>query len=143
MEKGVVAMQGLAEATDNPPLRWQGLLQSQPAGKQQYRAETGEYAKDAAPAHDQAELPTEDGGDDGRQSGYQDQTGEEDHQRTSGIEITRDGARNHQSGRTGQALDEAQHDQDRRRGRQGTRDRSEHETDQPDDQRPPPTKPIR
>jgi hypothetical protein len=79
----------------------------------------------------------------GASPGYQDQAGEEDHQRASGIEIARDGARDHQSSRTGQALDEAKHHKDRCSGRQSARNGSEQKAHQPDDQRAPPAQPIR
>jgi hypothetical protein len=85
------------------------LLETEPPRQKQHRTEAGQYAEDAAPAHDSAELTAKYGSDHRRQTGYQKQPREEDHQRSSGIEITGDGAGDHYPSRAGQTLDEPEH----------------------------------
>jgi hypothetical protein len=73
VDQGVISVQCAAEAADNSPLWRQGFPQAEPAGQQQYGTEDSQYAKNAAPTHDAAELATEYGSDHRSQSRYQKQ----------------------------------------------------------------------
>jgi hypothetical protein len=106
VKQGVVATQSAAEPANDSSFRRQRLLEAEPCSWQQHRAEASQYAKDAPPTHDPAELTTKYWSEHWRKPGDQQQSREEDHERRSGIEIARDRPGDHYPSRSSQALDE-------------------------------------
>ena len=73
VEQRVVAVQGAAESAYDSPLGRQRLLETEPPRQERHRTEAGQYAEDAAPAHDSAELAAEYRSDHRRQTRDQEQ----------------------------------------------------------------------
>ena len=143
MEQGVVPLQGPAKITDDAPLRGQCLFETEQPSEQQHRAKTSQYAENTAPGHDASELTTENGCNDWCQAGHQQQPRKEDHQRSTRIKIARDCPGDHDPGRTGQTLYQAEQYEDCSAGRESTRHRSQEKGDQANDQWRSSAQPVR
>ncbi len=90
---------------------WQGLGQAERRRQQQRRAADGKDDEDAPPRSRPQQLAPEQGGQDRRRAVDQDRQGEEPRRLDSRVEVAHDRPRDHDPGRPGEALGEADGDQ--------------------------------
>ena len=103
-----------------PPLcrrsRGQGFAKACGRGEEQQRTDNGKDDKDTVPGGEAKQQPTEDRGKDWRETVHKHEQREEPGGSDAGMQVAHDGTRDDDTGSTGKALYEAEHDKSIRRG---------------------------